>query len=392
MKTKNIAFLVLLGLVLGTVGLPADDNISQTEFDPLVLPEAMDSSLLGSYNFGLYLGTENIGQMLFSVDEAGDEEAAYFVRVIARMAVGPRHFYAEESSYLDSAFSMLYSDKYDEETNDDGTISTTIEQLELTGGNWRLLRTQDDEMKDYILPASGGNYPGVSNMLLLAKKLPLAEPGRYRVGYVHWPETVTEDRRPEYRTLTMYVGGQRMPFDFRGTNKMVHEVRMEQEDGENYIFLIDDSGTILSIGSDEMPIRFLAGSDSEITANLPSSKPDTVGSDDPLSAVAVYFEVIAQARGPEDLDLVLDWEAVHAEMSLENDAVAQMSTDTIASLFKSQFAGGEAPVSMDEIEMLLAMVETKVFGDTATVVLPGKGDAFRLRRTETGWLITHFPH
>jgi hypothetical protein len=372
---------------------PQTDGSSQDNpFE--AIQDTFEKSLAGNYFFGLYLGNTNIGQTYLTIEDAEGERdgAVYYLETVARMALAGRHFYLEHSSYIDATFSAIAGHRYSEETNEDGSISTTVEQLEQEDGNWVFLRMLDDDMQEYSLPITEGNYPDLSGMFLLARKIPLDQKKTYRISWVYWPEDQTTDDYPRYRPLTIDVNNIPEAFNFRGEERTVFNIHMSQEGGEDYIFALDEDRNILAIWSEDIPVRYLAGTEEEATSDLPATVTEVTGGSGPAETVQIYFEVLAKIREPDDLDIILDWDSVHAEMSADNEAVAAMSPEMVASLFKNQLENKGPAISGDMVDLLMGVVETTVDGDSATVAMPGEDDLFKLRKIESGWIIMHFPH
>lgn len=363
--------------------------------DPLIyISEAYDASLTGEYHFGFYLGTTNIGHTSLIVEKAGNgpDQAVYKIKTTARMVFGSEYKFLEKTSYLDARLSLISYDEYEEESLSDGSISTSVEQLYIEEGLWKISRIKDDEITEGKFQADGGNYPDIPCMLMLVKKIPPDATATYTLPWLDWPSTIDNQNPPVYSSLTIEADGVPRRYEFKGNEVDTYQVRFTQEEGEEYIFVVGPEQRVLSIFTDDIPVYYLAGTKEEVLDDLPELEIESSHMDGPKAVVQEYFEIIAKAKPVENLDSIIDWQSIHTEMAEQNSDVLNMTPGMLASLFKQQFKNTEAPVSVEQVNLLIQMIDIQIDGDSAKVTLPGSDDAFILRNTENGWLILHFPH
>jgi hypothetical protein len=117
------------------------------------------------------------------------------------------------------------------------------------------------------------------------------------------------------------------------------------------------------------------------------------GAESPQAAVSTYLRTFSKELPVSVLDDVIDWEAVHTEMSANDESIGALSPSLLAEIFKAELDKTEAVVSKEEVDLLSQNLTVEADGSEALVHMPGAdGDPFLVARKNARWRITHFPH
>lgn len=366
-----------------------------------------DEGLLGTHEFGIYLqGRKNIGLSTVKVERAPDASGAtYRVEFALNMAMaGVFDNRTTATAMLDEQLAMLSFEGTDLESSE-GTESRKEKRYTLEDGVWRAERNADGQVTRHEVTAEAPNHWDVVCMLLLVRKLDLESPGVYRLSGIHWSaldgdEGDDGDEGSEageagpatgaYRGVTVTVG-EAAPFAHRGQTVQAVAVRIEREGDDTALYHLAADHRVLAFGPVGPPVGMVAGTSEEVRKDM--EVPNAEEAAGPLGAVKVYFDVVAKQAEVSALDGVMDWEAIFQEMAAESPEVKALGAAGVASLLKSQFEQAPQAIGPAQVEMLMGMLEASVDGDAAKVAMPGKEDAFELRKDAAGaWRITHFPH
>ena len=114
------------------------------------------------------------------------------------------------------------------------------------------------------------------------------------------------------------------------------------------------------------------------------------GLESPQAALRLYLQVVSRRAPTTDLDRVLNYPALLAEVKKRHPAT-QLNETTLASSLHRELEGpAGAALTPAQIEALVAKARLEVQGDEASLTFPGALE-YRLRRGAAGWQIVYFP-
>lgn len=349
-----------------------------------------DEGLEGSYGLGIYVGDKNIGTASFEVAPSSAPGATYEVTARMSMVMGPNRRAGVEVFLLDEKFALV-SYRSDEELVEGGQTKNKSRVTRREGDAWVHERTDSGRTTTSRSPAAHPDYWEIPVLILLMRRADLARAGTWQLHGIDWDPA---RGGPVVRDVRLSVPAARKEVQHRGQMVEVLEVKVERVGRDTSVFQVDGEGRVLALSLEGTPVRMVAGTDEEIAADLPAAKgAGGAGADTPEAAVRIYLEVLAKARGVDDLDLVMDWEANYQDMLAENPDISGLGAEGIRGIFKQQFAQIPAQFDRTQLEAAMAAVQREVTGDEARIALSDAPDnPFLLRRTaEGGWLIKRFP-
>ena len=298
------------------------------------------------------------------------------------MNLGGELFERMQIIFLDEKLSVVRFNEKKKEPDGESS-KTTSSRYSKVDGNWvRAFKLNGKEGKT-SLKVTGPNYGHLQSQFLLMKILKLDKPAVYSLPAIQWPsaeEIVEADdpKAPSMGKLTLKLDGKLVPDTHRGKNKETYKIKVDE--GDNFTtWTLSPTNEIYSIESKGKPGALISGTADTFTDDLKKTKESS-----PAKAVKVYLEVLSKITDVEDLDKVMDWETVGKEFG-------GLDAEMAAEQFKSSLKKTDAAFPKTKIPWIMAMLETKIEGDTATITMPGATSFFTLRKTEKGWLITKFP-
>lgn len=388
--TKTLIMTSLL-LLLGVGAASADD----AALERLRKLEGFDAARVRTTYLGFYMGGRRVGAFKTQTAKSEREDAVYVETNTISMKFGPTDNEEVVTVYLAADLSMVAETKVSterktekneagEETTTEAVTRTTLERA---GDTWvRTVVAPDGTESILKAPVKGPNY---SSSLMAVTSFLAGTPGEYTLPGITWKG---ESKQVELK-LSVAAAAE---VEHRGQKVSGVAVKASGKGDAPINLLLTPKGELLGLSPEGAPVRFVAGTKEECAKDLPGAKAlgAAEGSGDPMAAVKVYFYVLAGAQPVEDLDKVLDYTAIHAFMAKEDPDVQAMTPAMVADLLKSQFKKVIPALPQDQADMVLAMMEAKIEGDTATAAIPGKEESpFLLRKTEGGkWVITSFPH
>ena len=145
--------------------------------------------------------------------------------------------------------------------------------------------------------------------------------------------------------------------------------------------VVRDSGTPLQSPSDRSPSD---GSPSGEAAQVES------GLESPRAALRLYLQVVSRLAPPADLDRVLNYPALLAEVKARHPATKLTKAALAASLRRELEGPAGGVLTSAQVEVLVGKARLEVQGDRASLTFPGALE-YRLHRGAAGWQIVYFP-
>lgn len=368
---------------------------AQETTQPLAGLDGPQDILLGEHQFGMYFGTECIGQFRVQVELATSRpDATYAVHSSANMSFGPMNQKMEQTDHLDAQLSVLHSQGSEVEVNGEET-KTTKTEVRLDGDTWVHEETINEVETRHTIEYAGVVYDDPAAFLLAAMMLPLDEEFTgTELASLHWPDEEEPDIVAAYGVTTIEAGPW-TDFDLRGELVKVREFIFTKAGGNGPMHVaVDAEHHVVAFWPANAPIRVIAGNAEEIASNLPETGPTAEPQpvDTPKEAAIVYFRVLGKLDELSRLDDIMDWDASAATLNSES-ADANLTGTQLRQIMKAQFDAAAAPYTAEQLEMTLGLLEEKIDGETARVWISTNPEAgFDLRKAEDGWRITNFPH
>lgn len=340
-----------------------------------------DERLLGVTKFTLYAQKLKLGEMVLTVERSADAaQGAYKVKLEASISAGGNKFENAEELVLGADLgarsgARRKSEQQGETKKEERQTLTPVE------GGWELGRSADagPEQKA-VVKLEGPNHCSLASLLLITRELDLTKEGAYVVQATRWKEG--QDAPGVFKArLSVQPAARKVK---RGDAEVeVAAVKVLREGESEMTVLLDAERQLVELLDDSKGVRFVVG-------ELPVAPP-APGSEDALAPVVTYLRVLAKADPVEALDRVMDWDAIHAAMCAEDENVKNLTVAALAEILRQQFAQAEAGITVEQVDAIKPTLEAKLDGDAAEVLLPGAAP-FKLRKGETGWKITYFPH
>lgn len=347
-----------------------------------------DAALEGRHGFGIYMGgTKNLGTATLEVRRA-EAPATYAVTARMSLVMGPNRRTGTDELLLDERLALISSHSTEEETRG-GKTSKKITTTRRDGDAWvREVVEDGGAPTTKRTGAAAPQYWDVPIFVLFLRKADLTRSGDWLLHGTKW------DDEPHAMDIRLQVAPARTKVQHRGREVEVTEVRIERVGKDVSIFRVDAQGRVLSLAPEGAPIVMLAGTDEEIGADVATAAAGEPGVESPVQGIRVYLEVLGKARGVDALDTIMDWPAIFADMSKDNEEVAAIGAEGLRSVFKQQFSQMDAPFDRDQLELALGMAQVEMNGeDAATATLVGAEDKpFRFVRGPRGWRIVAVPH
>lgn len=344
----------------------------------------VDERLLGTTRFTVYVkDTVKLGEMTLAVERHADAaKGAYGIKLEATIVAGENRFENVEELVLGADLGARSGKRHKSERSG-ATGKQETQVLTPVVGGWELARQRDENPEQKALVAlDGPNHCSLGSLLLLARKLDPTQAATYLVRATRWKEG--QEGPVVYRArLSLQPAARKVK---RGDAEVeVAAVKVLREGESDMTFLLDAERRLVELTDDSSGIRFVVG-------DAPPPQP-AGGAGEPTSAVVTYLRVLAKAEPVEALNGVMDWQAIHAGMGAEDENIrTALTADQLAEILRQQFAEAEAGITPDQVETLRPLLELKLEGDAAEVLMPGAPAPFKLRKTELGWKITYFPH
>lgn len=347
--------------------------------------DGYDRAIAGPLHFGVHVaGGQNIGQMHLTFEPAPEGSGGVYQAALdGRMQLGPSRNTGRTIALLDAGFALVSKTDAQQKIVQ-GEASSEESRVGRTADRWVETRTVDGEETTREIEAVGPVYEAPISYLLIARTIPL------ETGTVATIRTLEFDEE-SCQSVAIEVG-EVGPYAHRGQEIDAFAVRFVEAEGKTFIVRVTAARRILAVEFHATPIAMIAGTEEEAGQDIASSVPEGAGADSPRSAVETYFRVLSGASKVDALDGVFDWEAIQREMAGSEPSTREMSAATIAAILKGQFEKLRGTISGEQVELLLATLEVEEDGLEATAKMPDEDDPFRLRKTETGWKIVHFPH
>lgn len=341
-----------------------------------------DERLLGVTKFTLYAQKLKLGEMVLTVERSADvAQGAYKVKLEASISAMGNKFDNAEELVLGADLgarsgTRRKSEQQGETKKEERQVLTPVK------GGWELTRSTDasPEQKAQVT-LEGPNHCSLASLLLLTRELDLTKEAAYVVQATRWKEGAEAPGVFKAR-LSVQPAARKVK---RGDAEVeVAAVKVLREGESEMTVLLDAERQLVELLDDSKGVRFVVG-------DAPPAPPPAPGSEDALAPVVTYLRVLAKADPVEALDRVMDWDAIHAAMCAEDENVKNLTVAALAEILRQQFAQAEAGITVEQVDAIKPTLEAKLDGDAAEVLLPGAAP-FKLKKGETGWKITYFPH
>lgn len=383
-----------IALVLGTLLLagPAARGQDALPDGQALLKDASgyDAALERPLHLGIYMaGVKNMGTARIEVRRA-EAPATYVLTARQDMTFGRERKSGTEEFFLDERLALLSSRSTEEETKAGKVVKKAV-TIRREGDEWiREVVEDGGAPSTQRLTATGPMYADVPVLITFLRKADLSAPGEWRLQGVRWEgeqlrATEIRVRIPEARTKIVH----------RGREVEVTEVRLERVGRDVSRVAIDGEGNVLSLTLEGAPVSMVAGTEEEITSDLPPAVAKVEpGVESPQQCIRVYLEVLIKARGVDELDTIIDWQGVLDQLGANDPQVAAMGVEGIRAVIKQSMGDQPQPFTRDELEQALqVMTVTQEGEDAAQVELVGaEGKPFVLRRNARGWRMVALPN
>lgn len=340
-----------------------------------------DERLLGVTRFTLYAQKLKLGEMVLTVERHADAaQGAYKVKLEATISAAGNRFENAEELVLGADLGARSGARRKSEQQGD-TKKEERQTLTPVQGGWELGRSTDanPEQKAKV-ELEGPNHCSLASLLLITRALDLTREGAYVVQATRWKEGADAPGVFKAR-LQVQPAARKVK---RGDAEVeVAAVKVLREGESEMTVLLDAERRLVELLDDSKGVRFVVGEG--------APEPSAPGSEEPLTPVVTYLRVLAKADPVEALDRVMDWDAIYTAMCAEDENVKGLTADQLAEILRQQFAQAEAGITVEQVEALKPALEVKLDGDAAEVLMPGAAP-FKLKKGETGWKITSFPH
>jgi hypothetical protein len=341
-----------------------------------------DERLLGVTKFTLYAQKLKLGEMVLTVERHADAaQGAYRVKLEAKISAGGNTFENLEELALGADLGARSGNRRKSEQQGE-TKKEERQVLTPVPGGWELTRSTDasPEQKAEV-KLEGPNHCSLASLLLITRQLDLTKEAAYVVQATRWKEGVPAPGVFKARLLVQPAARKVK----RGDAEVeVAAVKVLREGESEMTVLLDAERRLVELLDDSKGVRFVVGE------AAPAAAP-VAGSEDALGAVVTYLRILARAEPVEALDRVMDWDAIYAAMCVEDENVKILTAAQLTEILRQQFAQAEAGITVEQVDALKPTLEVKLDGDAAEVLMPGAAP-FKLRKGETGWKITYFPH
>ncbi len=252
------------------------------------------------------------------------------------------------------------------------------------------MKTDGEESTTLVFASEGLNHGSMLSSILLARKLAGSPSGEYVFTGIDWGDEDGEpEREPKSQTLTMTVKEAKAA-TFAGKELEVRRIQgAKQDDPEKVDFVVGTDGRLVSFAPSITPLVFMAA---DLAGDATAAETVKPGTDSPLAAVALYLKVFTGTVPVTEMNKVMDWQAIHKEMSAADPNIAALGVDALRKILIAEFGKQVGAATAEQVDLLIPMLTVKEDADKATVTMPGRADSpFLLRKTATGWLITRFP-
>lgn len=388
-RSSTSAALALCSLLL--VGAAARGQDALPDGQALLKDAAgYDAALESPLRLGIYMaGVKNMGTATLEVRRA-EAPATYALTARQDMRLGRDRKTGTEEFLLDERLALISTRSTEEETKAGKVVKKTT-TIRREGDVWiREVQEEGAAPKTQRLVASGPMYADVPVLITFLRKADLSAPGEWRLQSVRW-------EGPELRTaeVRIRIPAARTKVVHRGREVEVTEVSLERVGRDVSTVAIDAQGNVLSLELEGAPVSMVAGTEEEITADLPAATPAVEpGVETPLECVRIYLEVLIQVRKVDALDQIVDWQGVLEQLGANDPNVAAMGAEGIRAVIKQSVGQGEPPFTPDQLEEAMqAVTLTNEGDDAAKVTLVGAEEKpFVLRRGPRGWRIVGLPN
>lgn len=340
-----------------------------------------DERLLGVTKFTLYAQKLKLGEMVLTVERNADAaQGAYKVKLEATIKAAGNEFENVEELVLGPDLGARSGTRRKSEQQG-ATKKEERQTLTPVQGGWELMRSADANPEQRAeVKLEGPNHCSLASLLLITRELDLTKEAAYVVQATRWKEGAEAPAVFKAR-LSVQPAARKVK---RGDAEVeVTAVKVLREGESEMTILLDAERRWVELLDDSKGVRFVVG-------DVPLAPP-APGSEDALAPVVTYLRVLAKAEPVEALDRVMDWDAIHAAMCVDDENVKNLTVAALAEVLRQQFAQAEAAITVEQLDALKPMLEAKLDGDAAEVLLPGAAP-FKLKKGETGWRITYFPH
>jgi trypsin-like peptidase len=110
----------------------------------------------------------------------------------------------------------------------------------------------------------------------------------------------------------------------------------------------------------------------------------------PRATLRLYLQIVSRRAPAADLDRVLDYTALLAELQKRHPTTRLTEANLAAGLRRELQGQAGQTLTHAQIEVLVTKARLELRGDQATLTLPGALE-YRLRRGAAGWQIVYFP-
>lgn len=389
--TRSPAFTALAVCSLLVLGAAARADDALPDGQALLKDAAgYDAALEAPLRLGVYMaGVKNMGTAIIEVRRA-EAPATYVLTARQAMTFGRDRKSGTEEFLLDERLALISSRSTEEETKAGKVVKKTT-TIRREGDVWiREVVEDGGAPTTQRVTATGPMYADIPVLITFLRKADLSAPGEWRLQGVRWEGA--ELRRTEVRVR---VPAGRAKIVHRGREVEVTEVRVERVGRDVSRVAVDAAGNVLSLTLEGAPVSMVAGTEEEITADLPAAAATVEpGVESPLQCIRVYLEVLIEARGVDELDTIVDWQGVLEQLGANDPSVAAMGAEGIRAVIKQSIGETPPPFTRDQLEEALQVLTITEDGeDAAQVTLVGaEGKPFLLRRNARGWRIVGLPN
>ena len=350
-----------------------------------------DPALTGTWHYGVYLnGVASMGTMKLTVAPAPKKTgAAYQVVMQVQMSADSNSMTIDETSLLDTSFALVSSTTRETELHDSGSRVETKILTRLGKKTWSAERSYDGKMESFRIKALHPHHGSMASMLLMIPQLDRSQAGVYGFHALEWPNRGEDgEQSMTWRPLELNIQ-EASEYIHRNETYSVNVIRGHFEGREVTNVVVSDQDEILAFWPDRPPVRMIRGSEEQVVLDLSVAEFNYKESD-PRFALKTYFEVMAQVKGPDALDHVLDWASLRQDLA-KAPGTEQGSADEYAESIKARLMGATAPIEPESVRLIMALLEVQIEEDHATIRVEGREGTFKLKKHEAGWRIIGFP-
>lgn len=364
--------------------------------------QGRQDALLGTFHYALILqGSQNMGHASFVIEAAPEGSGAtYKVASTLSMTFGPRKNEGQIDTLLDERFAVLEEVEDNHESARGGGMVEKSSTVKREGDTWHFSAKRVEPGAEQPLELTldhehaGDSHSDMASMLLMARAFDRAAPGTYRFETLEWPSPGDEAQtEPTIKPLEVTVPAAATTISQNGAEHQVHAIRVAS--GEQVmLFYVDAQGRLLALEPEGTPIRFVLVTDAEAATQDQGETQVALGAGakGPKDAVMLYFAVLAKQQPVAQLDTVMDWASIQAELGAEDENIRAMSPKAVADLLKEQFAKQPTafpPEQLQLIESTLKVTENEA-QDEALVTMEDL--ELKVVRKGEGWFLTSIPH